>query len=406
VALDTRFGTGGRRLFYLATPPSLFEPIITGLQESGQGDLRSITADDWRRIVIEKPFGSDLASATHLNEHLGSVFRERHVFRIDHYLGKLTVQNVMVFRFANALWEPVWNRSHIDHVQITVAEDIGVESRGAFYETAGAMRDMVQNHILQLLALIAMEPPVSLHADAIRDDKVKVLRALQIEDPKRKAPVVVRGQYSGGTVDGKAIRPYRDEPEVARDSNVETFVALKLFVDNWRWSGVPFYIRTGKRLAGRVSHVVIHFRCPPAVLFTKQHDSGLASNNLVLGIQPKEGIFLEFNTKAPGTLTQIHNVDMKFSFGEDYGSYSAEAYERLLLDALVGDSTLFTRRDEVEAQWAAVDPIRQAWRNATAPELYAPLSWGPAGSEAMMSADGRSWWNTADQRNRITSCGP
>lgn len=392
-SLDQVHGTGGRRLFYLAVPPDLFEPTIRALRESGQGDLRAHVAQDWRRIVVEKPFGSDLASACRLNDELSRTFRERHVFRIDHYLGKFTVQNLLVFRFANTLWEPVWNRSHIDHVQITVAEQIGVGDRGEYYEQTGALRDMVQNHLLQLLCLTAMEPPASLDADSIRDEKVKVLRAVEPIPSGAAAPAVARGQYVAGRIDGQPVSGYREEPEVAPDSTVETYVALKLTVDNWRWAGVPFYLRTGKRLARRVTQIVIEFQQPPSVLFRKLFPQSIQSNALVIEVQPDEGISLEFNAKVPGTLTRIRTVEMDFSFDESFGSYSPEAYERLLLDALLGDATLFTRRDEVEAAWAIIDPIRAWFDRLPPPDPYPAGSWGPTSADRLIAQDGRYWRN-------------
>ncbi|HEY6461155.1 MAG TPA: glucose-6-phosphate dehydrogenase, partial [Polyangiaceae bacterium] len=354
--IDAERGTRGNRLFYLAVPPAEFGPIVEGLRATHlvapAGEER--TGGAWTRVVFEKPFGHDLASARALNDAVASAFDESQVFRIDHYLGKETVQNLLVFRFANSLFEPIWGREHVDHVQITVAEDIGVEGRGRFYEQTGVTRDIVENHVMQLLCLTAMEPPVSLAADAVRDEKVKVLRSLRPMERSEVQRNVVRGQYGRGGVRGEEVPAYREEPDVAADSRIETFVSLRCFVDNWRWSGVPFYVRAGKRLARRVTEIAVVFREIPHTLFHAA-DGGITPNTLAVRIQPDEGIALRFTSKEPGQQTILRDVAMDFRYGAAFGSNTPEAYERLLLDAMRGEATLFTRRDEVEAQWAYID---------------------------------------------------
>ncbi|HEX4445982.1 MAG TPA: glucose-6-phosphate dehydrogenase, partial [Polyangiaceae bacterium] len=339
----------------------------------------------------EKPFGHDLESARALNDAIASAFDESQVFRIDHYLGKETVQNMLVFRFANSLFEPVWGREHVDHVQITVAEDIGVEGRGKFYEQTGVTRDIVENHLMQLLCLTAMEPPISLSADAVRDEKVKVLRSLRRLERSEVARNSVRGQYARGIVRGEEAPAYRQEPDVSADSKVETFVAMKVLVDNWRWSGVPFYVRAGKRLARRVTEIAVVFREVPHTLF-RAPDGGITPNVLALRIQPDEGISLRFISKEPGQQSILRDVAMDFRYGTTFGSNTPEAYERLLLDAMRGEATLFTRRDEIEEQWAYMDPVLAAWaREGQPPPLYAAGSWGPEQADDLLARDGRRW---------------
>ncbi len=390
--LDKERGTKESRLFYLAVPPSEFGTIVDGLREAGLVSKPGARGAAFTRAIIEKPFGHDLASARELNETVGRSFDESQVFRIDHYLGKETVQNLLVFRFANSLFEPLWNREHIDHVQITVAEDIGVESRGKFYEETGVTRDIVENHLLQLLCLTAMEPPISLSADAVRDEKVKVLRALRPMDVRAVRENVIRGQYARGVVRGDEVPAYREEADVAKDSCVETFVAMRMFVDNWRWGGVPFYVRAGKRLKKRVTEVAISFKRVPHTLFSAP-DGGVTPNVLALRIQPDEGIALRFITKEPGQHTVLRDMAMDFRYGAAFGSNTPEAYERLLLDAMRGDATLFTRRDEVEGQWSYVDDVLGAWRSdaATPPPTYASGSWGPDQAAELLARDGRRW---------------
>jgi len=385
--LDRERGVGGNRLFYLATPPSAFPSIVRNLEEAGLH--RPGATGGWSRIVLEKPIGHDLASANELNRTVNRVFAERDVFRIDHYLGKETVQNLLVFRFANAIFEPLWNRKYVDHVQLTVAESIGVEGRGGYFEEAGTTRDMVQNHLFQLLCLTAMEPPVSLDADAIRDEKVKVLQAMRPVRPEQVITSTVRAQYAPGVVNGEKVPGYLEEPDVAADSRTETYVAMKAVVDNWRWAGVPFYLRAGKRLPKRVTEIALCFREVPHRLFAHAG----SPNTLALRIQPDEGITLKFETKVPGPRPRIQPVSMDFRYGTSFGRQPPEAYERLILDAVLGDSTLFIRRDEVEASWSYIDALMEVWqedRDRALPS-YPSGSWGPNESDALLRADRRAW---------------
>jgi glucose-6-phosphate 1-dehydrogenase len=386
--LDEQRGASGNRLFYLATPPESYPTII---QQLGAAGLARSPRGGWVRIIIEKPFGRDLASARALNAEVHKVFDEAQVYRIDHYLGKETVQNILVFRFSNGIFEPIWNRSYVDHVQITVAETVGVEGRGGYYERAGALRDMVQNHLMQLLTLTAMEPPVGYRADAVRDEKVKVLRA--IRPLTSVMDETARGQYGPGTVNGQAVPGYREESGVASDSRTETYVALRFFVDNWRWAGVPFLLRTGKRMAKRASEIAIQFRQAPHLLFDSGPLNDIEPNVLAVKVQPDEGITLRFDSKVPGQANQIRPVTMDFRYNASFGVESPEAYERLLLDAMLGDSTLFTRSDEVETSWSLITPIHQAWDAAPAPEFanYEAGSWGPKTADALLEREWRRW---------------
>jgi glucose-6-phosphate 1-dehydrogenase len=378
-------------LFYLAISPSQFGQVIQQVHQAGL--LHKEDGPGWQRIVIEKPFGHDLESARQLNRELTNYAREQQVYRIDHYLGKETVQNILMFRFSNAIFERLWNRDTVDHVQIIVGEKLGVGDRGGYYEEAGALRDMVQNHMLQVMSLITMEPPVSLDAEPIRDEKVKLLKSLRPLKPEDVARQVVRGQYFAGTVDGEARPGYRQETKVKPDSNVETYVALKLFIDNWRWSGVPFYLRTGKNLPLSASEVRIQFRPTPHVLFAAQCGQMLDPNALTLRLQPNEGISLRFNGKVPGTSLAVRPVRMHFSYDSEFGAYTPEAYERLLLEAMVGDATLFIRRDEVEAAWQIVDSIRKGWEGKplTNREFYAAGTWGPVAADDLLAQSGHTW---------------
>ncbi len=388
--LDAERGTAGNRLFYLSVAPSEFEGILEKLAQFG---LNKTSEGSWARVIVEKPFGTDLASAQELNAVVNRTFAERETYRIDHYLGKETAQNIMVLRFANGIFEPLWNHRYIDHVQITASEPLGVEGRGPYYEGSGALRDMVQNHLLQLLCLVAMEPPTDLTADAVRDEKLKVVRSLRPMSPEDVAKNVVRGQYAAGAINGKDVVPYRAEERVSPESMVETYAALKVNVDNWRWSEVPFYIRVGKRLPKHGAEISVQFKSAPGVLFNRD-ETAVGPNVLVIRIQPDEGISLRIQAKRPGTQVRIEPVKMDFHYGTSFGKASPEAYERLLLDAMSGDATLFARRDEVEQAWTFIDAIEHAWHaEGTQPPLcpYASGSWGPKEADELLARDGREW---------------
>jgi len=388
--LDAEAGTGGNRIFYLAIPPDAIEQVVQQLADAGL--VYENGADAWSRIIVEKPFGTDLDSARALNACLGRVFEEHQIFRIDHYLGKETVQNLLVFRFANVIFEPIWNRGYIDNVQITVAETVGVERRAGYYEGMGALRDMVQSHLLQLLSLIAMEPPSSYDADSIRTEKRKLLCAIRPILSGDVATQTVRGQYTGGEVNGASVPGYREEPGVNAESATETFVALRFLIDNWRWAGVPFYLRTGKHLPERATEITVQFHEPPHPIVDAVERDRPAPNLLILRVQPEEGISLRFEAKVPGLAAALRPVKMHFSYEEAFGVRSPAAYERLLLDAMIGDATLFARADEVEAAWTLITPILTAWADGEGVlEQYPAGTWGPAGADALLRADRAAW---------------
>jgi glucose-6-phosphate 1-dehydrogenase len=380
--LDHERGTAGNRVYYLAIPPAAISTVVEQIGSRREGQA------GWTRVIVEKPFGRDLASARALTEELRQYFHEQEIFRIDHYLGKETVQNLLALRFANGIFEPVWNRQYVDHVQITVAESIGIGSRAAFYEQAGAIRDIFQNHLLQLLTLTAMEPPIEFEADWVRNEKVKVLHALELP----RADDVVRGQYARGNVSGEEVPGYREEKGIADDSITETFVAARLEVDNWRWAGTPFYVRMGKRLARRTTTIAIEFKRAPHLLFEHAVRDGLRPNVLIVHVQPDEGISLEIAAKVPGQAMTLRTVHMDFLYGGAFRTGIPEAYERLILDCLLGDATLFTRADEVEQQWAIVDSIVAGWAGEV-PDFpnYDSGSWGPPAAADLIGREGRSW---------------
>ena len=380
----------GNRLFYLSTPPEVYPDIVEQLGRAGLA--RPNKPNSWVHIIIEKPFGRDLASAKQLNKIVLNVFEEKQIYRIDHYLGKDTVQNLLVLRFGNGIFEPLWNRNYVDQVQITASETLGVERRGGFYETAGALRDMIQSHVLQLTSLVAVEPPASFDATAVRNEKLKVLQSIRPFNLEMVAQWVVRGQYAPGKIADKSLPGYREEQGVKPDSRTETFVAMRLLVDNWRWAGVPFYLRTGKRLARRSTEIMIQFKRAPHIVFRERE---VEPNRLVLNIQPEEGVSVSFGAKRPGTEMSIGNVTMNFSYKEGFGGATRSAYATLLNDCLRGDATLFDRGDSVEAAWSLVDPILDVWsaaKTAGVP-VYSSGTWGPKESDQLLERDGRQWYN-------------
>jgi glucose-6-phosphate 1-dehydrogenase len=384
--LDRVRGTGGNHAFYLSVPPWAFPVVIEQLKRSG---LSAANGDAWRRIVVEKPFGHDLASAQELQRVIDEVFPSGSVFRIDHYLGKETVQNLLALRFANNLFEPIWNRRYVDHVQITMAEDIGIGGRAGYYDGIGAARDVLQNHLLQLLALTAMEEPVSFAADSLRTEKVKVLSALQL--PKDLREGTARGVYARGWQGGVEVPGYHEELGIKRTSKTETYAAVRLEVDTRRWAGVPWYLRTGKRLGRRVTEIAVVFQRAPHLPFSSTATEELGQNALVVRVQPDEGVTLRFGSKVPGTQMEVRDVNMDFAYGESFTESSPEAYERLILDVLLGDPPLFPRHEEVELSWQVVDPIEEAWASGGKPEPYPSGTWGPASADALLARDGRAW---------------
>ncbi|HXY00383.1 MAG TPA: glucose-6-phosphate dehydrogenase [Candidatus Limnocylindrales bacterium] len=388
--IDAAKQLGGNRLFYLSTPPEVYPDIIEHLGRAGLA--RPSTPGSWVRVIIEKPFGRDLSSARELNKIVLNVFEEKQIYRIDHYLGKDTVQNLLVLRFGNGIFEPLWNRNYVDHVQITASETLGVERRGGFYETAGALRDMIQSHVLQLTSLVAVEPPASFDATAVRNEKLKVLQSIRPFNLEMVAQSVVRGQYAPGKLGDKTVTGYRAEPGVSQSSRTETFVSMRLLIDNWRWAGVPFYLRTGKRLAKRTTEIMIQFRRAPHIVFRERE---VQPNRLILNIQPDEGICVSFGAKKPGTEMSIGTVAMNFSYREGFGGASRSAYATLLNDCLRGDATLFDRGDSVEAAWSLLEPILDVWsaaKTATVPE-YPSGTWGPKESDLLLERDARQWYN-------------
>jgi len=389
--LDQRYGTGGNRIFYTATPASLYGSIAQQLHDCGL--TPAAQANSFVRIIVEKPFGRDLASAKTLNAELLTYLREDQIYRIDHYLGKETVQNILALRFANTIFEPIWNRRYVDSVQITVAESLGIEGRGNFYEETGVVRDVIQNHALQLLSLVGMEPPTTFDARDFRDEKIRVVEAIHPIAYDQVETYAVRGQYGPGFVAGQRVPGYREEPNVARDSITSTYAAFKLMVDNWRWAGVPFYVRSGKRLPKRVTEIAIQFKEVPHLPFRKSQVEMPEGNVLALRIQPDEGVTLKFGAKVPGPIMRIRSVAMDFDYGATFGSEDASPYERLILDCMKGDQTLFDRADGVEAAWALVDPVLHYWeehRNVNFPN-YAAGTWGPPEADALLARDGKSW---------------
>jgi len=378
--------------YYLATPPDLFANVAQKIVKNGMGKEEN---GNWRRFIFEKPFGRDLESAKKLNAALLRILKEKQIYRIDHYLGKETVQNILVFRFGNSIFEPIWNRNFVDSVQITVAEELGVEQRGGYYDSAGALRDMIPNHIFQLVTLTAMEPPVSFDADSVRDEQAKILQAIQPFPPEDVLHCAVRGQYGPGEINGKKVPGYRQEEKVSPTSNTETYAALKLSIDNWRWADVPFFVRTGKRMPAKHSSIIIQFKKAPFVLFRETSIEKLTTNRIVIHIQPDEGITLHFGAKVPGPVVNMGAVDMDFNYLDHFGEQVATGYERLLFDCMIGDATLFQRADMVEASWRVVTPILDVWKAIPARDFpnYAAGTWGPHDADVMLERTGRSWKN-------------